>query len=890
MAISGTAGTGKTSLTAVFASGVDDVEIIFVDAASSHLRTGGWLIYELLKRAMGCATLEDYSATIAQHCDPEWAPLLESLAGSTQQTNDTLRDLSAELRIAKTADLAKESLATSLGGKIVILDNLESLDALSATLLRAILNQLEHCSCLFILIDTENNWENAGSRVEQLNLEGLEQSDLREWLSSIFVDGKREGDLTSRLIEVSAGNPLLIEESLQYLFDSGALANISEARRFDVVESVGEVALSGRLEELQLARFDRLPEETRSLLKSASVFPHQFRSSDLSALRPDWPVQRIEGLLRELIDAKILTMAPASPLRREPAYRFARSVLRETIYNRTPVLQLQAWHQIIAERLGNSADATDVYEIAYHYARADRPAEAFKFNLKAAQSARDAGLPLDASRYFQQCDESLKQLKNTALSALDQLEYLKCASEFYSTECNYSRAYATAHRWRKLAKSVGDRRQLHAAANGLAHLFWKQSRYNLCRPTLKHIDREFGDSDPALLADTLALQGELYRRTGKIKEAQESCRRAVGLAEKADDAQKRAQALNNLGLAYWTGGNLDEAAQSFEKCLDIHEARSAKYMEARVANNLAIISEEKGAYIRARELANRAREIFAEYGDRRNQSYASGNLANLQMQAGRFREATELFTTADRIFVHLGETHPHHYTIGNLADIDLVLGRIQEATEKYQAVMVYAQSCGDKELEAETAVRLTECAFYGGETSGVGEQYEKAINIAKEAGSVEYQTRGTVGLCRHLIGVRDVDAARVWVEQLKTGAAATNSLRNLNEARFLEGELARISGTAHEAVACFRAAHAYARDQEQFELLLKSLVRLAEVDKQQSREHLIELALLLDRFSGWNGSDVLRSLLESRYYGYFQATLKDALKLADIASCRYTVG
>ena len=890
LAIRGTTGFGKTSLASVFAGSVAHSELLYVDAASSHLRSGGWLIYELLKQVFGWSTVDEFTATMAIHCEPEWLPLVASLGGSQQSAGDSLRDLTPELRVAKAAEIVSNCIGTRLDNKVIILDNLETLDWLSGSILRAMLARLEGIRCLFVLIDTENRWKDSGSRMEAINLEGLTTDDVKEWLGAVFVEGKRELELTSRLIEVAAGNPLLIEESLNYLTVSGAIANISNPEKFDVVESIGEVTLSGRLEELHLAKFDRLPEETRTVLKVAAIFPGQFASTDLLELRQDWDRSRLEILLSELQSEDILVSVASVQKVSAPHYRFKRSELRETIYNRTPVLQLQLWHRQAAERLCKMSGPIDLYQIAFHYAHADQPTEAFRFNFRAARAALDAGLPLDASRYFLQCYESLQLLKDNPLSAAERFEYFRHSADFYSSEGNYSRAYNIVRRWRKLARSVGDRKQLHAAVNGLVQLFWKQSRYNLCRPTLKYINKEFANSDPALLAESLSLQGELFRRTGKIREAQESCTKAVELANTAHDQQRQAQALNNLGLANWTGGNLDAAAESFEKCLSLHEARSARYMGARIANNLAIISEEKGAYIRAHELASRARQIFVEYGDRRNQSYASGNLANLQMQAGRFREATELFTTADRIFVHLGELHPHHYTIGNLADIDLVLGRISAAIEKYETVMAYAKSCGDKELEAETAVRLTECAFYGGETEGVGARYQEAIDIAKEAGSLEYQTRGTVGYCRHLIGLRDVESARVRVEQLEKIAADMNSLRNLNEAKFLQGELSRITGDTANAVALYNETNSYAREQEQFELLLKSLVRLAEIDDLNAGRHRIELAKLMDKFSGWNGNEILQALLASRYYGYFQATLQEALKLSSIGRSLYSVG
>ncbi len=104
--------------------------------------------------------------------------------------------------------------------------------------------------------------------------------------------------------------------------------------------AVGEVALSGRLEELQLARFDQLPEGHRNLLKAASVFPHTFTAEDLALLKSDLSLKQIETTLYHLYQTDLL-VSDRQFLSTTVQYRFCRNILRETIYNQTPVLQLQ---------------------------------------------------------------------------------------------------------------------------------------------------------------------------------------------------------------------------------------------------------------------------------------------------------------------------------------------------------------------------------------------------------------------------------------------------------------------------------------------------------------------------------------------------------------------
>lgn len=881
LAISGNAGIGKTSLAVKSVESITDRRVIYLNAISSQLRSGGWLIYELIREVCDASDDKELFERLQTVLDPRWQPVIYRLSGSvTSSADDPLGDLPPDIRISKIASITASVLNGILKDDIIILDNLESLEPLSRMLLQKLVSELETKTASFVLIDAEPAWQGAGENAQTLEVAGLEEAAIKSWLRSVLSDGKRETDLASQIVKSSSGSPLLITEMINLLIDSGTLAHISDPNKFDVAGTLDNISLSGRVEELQLARFDRLNESQRHLLKLASVFPTEFGGIDLAYLL-EHSVD-LHAALEQLVGVGLIAESTAVSADQDVHYRFANAAFRETIYNRIPVLQLQNLHAAIAARLQMESDE-NVFDLAYHFSRSTYVEDAFHYSLQAAIRANGSGLTLEAGRFFKSCEECLSGADLARFPSNEILQYYQLASSYYISEGNYKQAHWLVQRWRRFAAQVDNTEHCHASANELARLFWKQSRYNLCRPTLRIIEARFASQVSTHLIDTLALQGELLRRTGQVLQAQNSCRRAVTMARSLDQSEKLVNALNNLGLAYWSAGNLDGAAECYEQSLSLQQSGNARYLEARVANNLGIISEEKGDFIRARELVDRARSIFAEFGDRRNQSYASGNLANLQVHAGRYREATDLFITADRIFQHLGETHPHYYTVGNLADIDLILGQIDKAVAGFRSVLEFARGCSDKELEAETRVRLAECAFYGGTDDDIAKQYEEAIALARDAESMEYQVRGSVGLCRFLIGTRDVEAVQKRLSILDEFVGQGSSARNHHEAIFLHGELDRICGRITEAVEKYRLTADYARSQEQFELLLKSLSRLTELDSSHGDDSCLELGHLLKNFDTWNGAECLQQLLNSSYYRYFCTAMIRSLEVSGMA-------
>ncbi len=201
--ISGPAGMGKTSLAAIVAESIDSDRIIYLDASDSHLRHGGWLIFELLLQSLGIRSVGEFLESAADHLGPQWLPLMESIAGKTISSDGGLMDLTPELRASKTAELVASFLDQSLDGKVLILDNLESLDSLSASILRSLISRLSSCHCLVLLLDDEDRWRVSEPNVTALPIEGLPESEIRLWLGSVFVRGKRESDLENHSSHIS---------------------------------------------------------------------------------------------------------------------------------------------------------------------------------------------------------------------------------------------------------------------------------------------------------------------------------------------------------------------------------------------------------------------------------------------------------------------------------------------------------------------------------------------------------------------------------------------------------------------------------------------------------------------------------------------------------------
>ncbi len=882
--IRGEPGMGKTSLVSFFARSQVPDRNAYLSGYGARLHHPGWLLAQWLLRLYtsrydSVLSAPEFADRLRESVDPRWWPLTDQLLGLTTPDNEWTRGLSSELRLDKLAEIVTGVIEKSTCQGLVILDDLDFADSLSRTILERLLIDPIHAPLTVVLIGDLAGTEAGADWVREITLDGLSPDRIMNWLDSRFVPGVRERELKEMLVNRSEGNPLFINETLTQLSAAGVIGHLSNETLWEVLRPIDEITLADRIEDLQLARFDALPESHRQVLKIASVLDGEFTLSGLLRIADSDKRDSIETILADLSSGGMLILNKAN--RR---YDFAREMTRQAIYSCVPVSDLGRLHRMAGDML-LAQGITDVFRLAFHFSRGDDSERAFEYSLRAGRLAQSKGLLIEAAAGLKRCDQLFRSDSGPDLDREAVLDFLQWAAESATRDGDYAGAQRYAHDWRKLATHLKRPDGCHAAANELARVLWKRSKYNRCRQVLNRlvqIDRTAASK--SLLADSYSLLADLWRRTGQLVKAQEAGRTAVSLAYDGRDSVAESFAHNSLGLALWTAGELSGARTHFVRSLELQKDCGSMHAEARVSNNLAIIAEEMGDYIEARHLAEKAKDIFTEVGDRRNQAYASGTLANLMVGAGRYREAIDLYRSADRIFLRMGETHPHYYTVGNLGDLDLFLGDFEAAHVKYSQVHAFALECEDEELEAETTVRLAEHLYYSQHSPDARQLYEGAIGKAEKVGSMEYRIRGTIGLCRYLIGERDAEEASRAIDRLTEFARESKSDRTRYEADFLHGELHRIEENAESALPLYRTCLAYAAHQQQFELSLKSLVRLIELQPDSEASTADQLRKLLEEFERSNGDQMYRQLMSSRYFEFFHNIMKRVVGDAQVGT------
>ncbi len=298
---------------------------------------------------------------------------------------------------------------------VLVFEDLHWADASSINLLEALLRLAADHAVLFVAVFRPDYAETA-DRIMRSALEGpsdrhttvrIEPLDATQ-ASALVQNLLRVDDLpraTRELITSKAeGNPFYIEEVVRSLIEQGAVEQADG--RFRVTARIESVVIPGTIQEVVMARVDRLDEPTRHLLQVASVIGRRFHQRIITDVmhRCGERDVAIAAELATLQDRQLL-LQRRTGASQEIEYVFTHALAQETIYDSILQKTRREFHQLVADAIEDvfAERLTDVYGmLAYHFSRADNLEKAEEFLFKAGDEAARAAASSEALHFFRE--------------------------------------------------------------------------------------------------------------------------------------------------------------------------------------------------------------------------------------------------------------------------------------------------------------------------------------------------------------------------------------------------------------------------------------------------------------------------------------------------------
>jgi len=241
----------------------------------------------------------------------------------------------------------------------------------------------------------------------RIALSPFTRDDINALLAAIEPSEESETDrrlLAAVLSRQTGGNPLFIQEAVNYLIETEKIVHVG-GRWTSHVTDVADLAIPPGIRNTFLRRLERLSEPCVKALTRASALGRSF-SWEVFLVVSDLPEDTLIELLEEALEARLLAELPATAAA-AVSYEFASSQLRQTLYEQLSGPRRALLHREIGEALERLYEAeidAHLQELAYHFGQATSQAHALKaaeYATRAGDRARDVSAWDEAARHYE---------------------------------------------------------------------------------------------------------------------------------------------------------------------------------------------------------------------------------------------------------------------------------------------------------------------------------------------------------------------------------------------------------------------------------------------------------------------------------------------------------
>jgi transcriptional regulator with AAA-type ATPase domain/tetratricopeptide (TPR) repeat protein len=683
----GEAGIGKSRLLAEFRQHLEGRPHVWIEGrCASYGTTTAFLpIVDALRRHFGIDDRDDEVRAGAKIADavaplgPELAwtvpflrqalalPAGEAVAAldSASRRSETFRALKAMLRaLAERAPL------------VLLVEDLHWIDRESEEFLAFIADAIPTMRCLLVCSHRAGYQHPFGdhSYHTRVALRALSDAEVADLSGALLGAGSLPAEAQALIASKADGNPFFVEEMTRSLLEDGTLRR--ENGHVLLTRDTGTLVVPETIQDVLIARLDRLADEARRAIQVAAVIGREFAVRLLERI-----ADAGEGVRTQVDELRALELIYEKETHPELAYMFKHALTHDVAYASVLAERRRELHRTIGlaiEELYADRLAEFYETLAHHFGRAEDWERALSYHERAAERAAES---FSNRAVIAHCREGLaiaaRLGPRVSASRRCALRERLGTALFYVSDFVASAA-ESGHAVEEETEPIRRAANLAHMANSL---LWSHAYEAVARATerLHQLARTAG----LPLAEALALTVDGYARvicTGDMAGAEKVLGEALALGEAAgDEITVATLRVYQAQMAEWTGDYRRSLALSAEAiaagrrlrvahlvvwpgwflgkaacCLADYGSALARLTEAyevcdrigdrawktRLLNTLGWCFAEIGAHARAREYNQRAHAMAHAIGDPEIVSNSQINLALNHLALGDVDGAT----------------------------------------------------------------------------------------------------------------------------------------------------------------------------------------------------------------------------------------------------------
>jgi class 3 adenylate cyclase/tetratricopeptide (TPR) repeat protein len=312
--------------------------------------------------------------------------------------------------------------ATELAPLVIVIEDFHWADASSIELIESLFRLAKTQKILFINV-FRPGYKETGDYITKIvkekfpdNFVDIVLDPLNERMSEELINKMLnirglQHAVTDKIVKRADGNPFFIEEVVRSFIDEGAV--VAKDGSFEVTEKINTIVIPNTIRDVLMARIDRLEEQTRNLLKVASVIGRNFFYRILVEA-----AKRIEDIDSRLSYLKEIQLIRERTRIEELEYLFKHALAQEATYESILPQKRKDLHLTVADSI-EKVFKERLHEfygmLALHYGKAAAVDKAEEYLISAGDEALNVSASNEALYYYQEAlSLYLKQHENAA--------------------------------------------------------------------------------------------------------------------------------------------------------------------------------------------------------------------------------------------------------------------------------------------------------------------------------------------------------------------------------------------------------------------------------------------------------------------------------------------
>ncbi|RLC52310.1 MAG: hypothetical protein DRZ79_01380 [Candidatus Cloacimonadota bacterium] len=612
-----------------------------------------------------------------------------------------------------------------------------------------------------------------------LNLKYLEKPDAYR-----LVRNKLKTDFSNELFDViwqkSEGNPFFIEQIILFLKENQLLEKKDGKLTLKRSENAKFIKIPSSINSIIISRIDKLTDELKKVIKTASVLGKEFAVNILSAMLENKPLNEI----MKTGDKENIWKAVS-----EIIYVFQHSLIRESVYQMQLKKNLRKLHKLAAETIENiHRNNLEEYlpQLANHFEKAEISEKAIFYLEKAGDQAADNYQNEIAIDYYERL---LKLLENDESNHIKSEILLKLgnvfkligkwnkAKKYYSealrlaesendvekigtllnnlgliffSKGDYETALQYFGKYLKMSENHRNLKGIIKSVENIGYIFVVQDNYEKAVEYLnKALKLSQKINDKWSIANIYSKLGTVYKKMGKYEEALSYYQKRIKIGEELKNPKIIAYTYNNIGNIYSYHAEYEKAKNSFEKSLKFAQKIGDIYAISIIVENLGILYMKQNKNDLAMKFFERSLEISRELDDKSGIAVNLGNMGIIYNKMGNRKKAMEYFQKRIEISEKLKDKSGLAFTFGNLGNLYSNNGKYEKAIKSYEKMLRISEEIG---------YQIGKALAYGnlGNVYKKMQLYEKALKAFEASTEIEEKLNLKEHLAKDLLSKAEI--------------------------------------------------------------------------------------------------------------------------------------